>query len=486
MSAGARGFVLALAVLQAVLLTSLAPHPRIAALALPVVTGEAPLDHAERVALAVLAADQAGDAHRAAPFYTSPWIRDSYAWGMIPDDAGTLATYAGSELRYWLARHRPSGGWVTFQYSGWYDETAILISAVLDAYRLSGDRGMVRRALPLLRRGWTWLFRNVDARHGSDCLLWTAVSSGGPWAADWVDQVARRGYTPQLEGLWYGATHAMAALEWLAGSKTAAARDNRLASCIARDVNHLLWTVHAPEHRYARSLAAFGHYRAWPRGPDYFEIDGNALLIAAGVAGRSRSAGVLATIAAHAGYLLGADGAGPARVLYGDYAPADYGPIHNWMGPGRYQNAYWPGVGGLLAVAAARDDSTTLAVTVLRGLARRASDAGSAFYEWYGDGGTAGGAALYGWGARMYILALYRAYLGVDDSSSMTAPADLVLRAAPGPARGAMVRLGLHITIITHGQGRFQYALLGRRLLRSPVVPARLLYDGAVLQVYRR
>ena len=86
-------------------------------------------------------------------------------------------------------------------------------------------------------------------------------------------------------------------------------------------------------------------------------------------------AGVLNVVAAHGSYLLGGDGAGPARVLYGDYAPADYGPIHNWMRPGQYQSAYWPSVGGLLAVAAASNDCTTLALTVLHGLARRSSQA---------------------------------------------------------------------------------------------------------------
>lgn len=417
----------------------------------------------------------------------TPWIRDSYAWGMVPDDAGTLATYAGSELHYWLAHQQPFGGWVSFKYSGWYDETAIMISAVLDAYRLTGDKAMVRHALPALRQAWRWLRRAyTDPRRGSSCLLWASVGAGGPhWATDWADQVARRGYSPQLEGLWYRATHAMAALEWLAGSTAVASAYDHTASCIAHDANGLLWTVDAPAHEHAPPLAAFGHYRAWPAGSNYFEIDGNALLLAAGVAGPHKRASVLDAIAAHASYLLGADGAGPARVLYGDYAPVDYGPIHNWMGAGRFQSAYWPSVGGLLAVAAARADDTALGLTVLRGLAQRNSDAASAFYEWYGENGSPGGASLYEWGARMYLLSLYRAYLGVDDASGMTDPADLVLRAAPGPARGTLVRLGMHITIISHGAGYFRYALLGHRVLRSSHIPARLLYNGAVLEVYR-
>ena len=489
MTRRSRGHLLALTLLQALLLTTISarpadPAPLTTIPALPIVTGDPLIDHAERAALLVLRADQHGVAHRAAPFYIAPWIRDSYAWGMVPDDAGTLATYARGELRYWLKRQQPFGGWVTFQYSGWYDETAIMLSAVLDAYRLTGDIAMVRRALPALRRGWRWLRgAYVDATHGSRCLLWVALRPQGKhWAADWADQIARQGYTPQLEGLWYDATHAMAALEWLAGGKKAAAQYNRAASCIAGDINRLLWYDDAPAHRDAPPLPAFGHYSA---AGNYFEIDANALLVASGAAGPRRRSSVLTMIAAHASYLLGGDGAGPARVVYGDYAPQDYGLIHNWMGPGRYQSAYWPSVGGLLAIAAARNDATTLAINVLRGLARRNTDAASAFNEWYGADGTPNGAGLYGWGARMYLLALYRAYLGVDDAPSITNPANLVLRAAPGPARGELVRLGKHITIIGHGAGRFRYARLDGRTLRSFVIPARLLHNGAVLDVYR-
>ena len=487
MTRRARALLLTLTLLQVLLLATAASRPAYSFPAPTLVTGDALLDHAERVALLVLSSNQRGSAHRAAPFYVAPWIRDSYAWGLVPDDAGTLAAFAGSELQYWLSRQQSFGGWITYQYSGWYDETAIMISAVLDAYRLTGDLSMVRRWLPALRRGWRWLHgAYTSPRQGSRCLLWVALRpTGKHWAADWADQVARQGYSPQLEGLWYRATQAMAALEWLTGHKQAARAYNRETSCIADDANRLLWTVTAPAHRDAPALPAFGHYTAWPPGPGYFEIDGNALLIAAGVAAPRQRTQVLGAVAAHAGYLLGGAGAGPARVVYGDYAPHDYGLIHDRMSAGRYQNAYWPSVGGLLAIAAARNDDTTVAITVLRGLARRASDAESAFNEWYSGDGTPGGATQYTWGARMYLLALYRAYLGVDDEGDMTHPADLVLRAAPGPARGELTRLGRHITVIGHGSGRFRYARLDGRLIRSFVIPASLLHDGSVLEVYR-
>ncbi len=455
---------------------------------LPVRTGDPLLDGAERNAIAVLSANQVGDTHRAAPFYVGPWIRDSYAWGMVPDNRGTLGTYATTELAYWLGKQQASGAWITFKYSGWYDETPIFIAAVLDAYRQTGDRAMVRRALPALRRAWNWLDQSyVTPQNGSSCLLWVTIHPDFvPIAADWADQVARTGYTPQLEGLWLRATRALAALELAGGDIKGATPYQQASGCIEHDVNRLLWSTSAPTHLDAPPLAAFGHFRASPSPRDYFEIDGNALLLSLGESNRRDRAKVLGTVMAHASYLLGASGSEPARVLYGDYDPADYAGIHNWMAPGRYQSAYWPSVGGLLALAAARDDHTATAITILRGLARAGTASKGAFYEWYGEDGTANGATTYGWGARMYLLALYRAMLGVDDSPSLADPAGLVLRAAPGPASGEMIRLGLHIYIKGHSSGRFISARVDGKPWRSSKVPARLLHNGTVIDVYRK
>ncbi len=459
---------------------------------LPIQTGDATLDAAEATALTTLTVDQAGaPTHRAAPFYSTPWIRDSFAWGMIPDNQGTLATYATTELAYWLGRQQPFGGFISFQYSGWYDETPIIIAAVLDAYRQTGNLTMVRRALPQLEHAWTWMDHSYAValrRHGSSCLIWVDLRPrGAHFAADWADQVARQGYSPQLQGLWLRATRALAALELLTGQPRRAHGYIAAASCITRDINRLLWRVDAPAHLNATPLAAFGHYRAWPVVPGraYFEVDGNALLVATDAADAARRDSVLGTIMANKHYLLGNDGAGPARVLYGDYAPADYAPIHNWIGPGRYQSAYWPTVGGLLAIAAARYDHTTTSLAVLEGLARRDADPTMGFHEWYGGDGTPGGAATYGWGARMYLLALYRAALGVDDSTGLAHPADLTLRASPLEARGELTRLGRHITVIGHGKGQVRYLRLDGRTLHTTIVPAALLHDGSVLDVYR-
>ena len=107
----------------------------------------------------------------------------------MPDDAGTLSTYATGELRYWLRHQQPFGGWLSFQYSGWYDETAIMLAAVLDAYRLTGDRGMARRALPALRKGWAWLHSAYASSVGN--AFGRLDGSSTSWAKSMARQAAR-------------------------------------------------------------------------------------------------------------------------------------------------------------------------------------------------------------------------------------------------------------------------------------------------------
>jgi hypothetical protein len=159
-------------------------------------TNSPALNAAKDEALSVLARDllqQKGlAAHSAGPGYDAPWIRDSLAWGMIPNDAyPQLVPYTNSDLRLWLAQQSPSGQWVSNPMSGYYDETAILISAALDAYRVTGNRALLAEALPRLRRGWAWLRSNANGRD-STYLLWTPLPTAGPRlvlpvAVDWAD-----------------------------------------------------------------------------------------------------------------------------------------------------------------------------------------------------------------------------------------------------------------------------------------------------------
>lgn len=411
--------------MAALLLVALASAPRAAAQvssaparSVPIVTGDRTLDGAERLALNVLTRDLHQPTHYAAPFYNSPWIRDSFAWGMIPwrgTPGDDVDLYSGDELSYWLKQQRPDGLWITNIWSGWYDETPIVIAAAADSYRLTGDRTALAARIGQLERAWSALrSHQVQPVRGSRFLLYAAV--GPHVAADWADQVARKGYATGLEALWYRATRDMASMEGAVGRVEQARAHARFASGIARDINRLLWKVSAPHARNAARSAAVGHYTGWLGGRDYFELDSNFLCVIYGIAGRSRAAQIARFTAAHAGYLLGLGGTKgmPARAVYGDYEPADYARIHYNLADGRYHNAYWPSVGALAAIGLAYAGERVLARAVLRQLAQSLLRGGDAF-EWYRADGAPEGASSYQWPARMYVLALYVAYLGIED-----------------------------------------------------------------------
>ncbi|HWE61614.1 MAG TPA: hypothetical protein VHB98_07885 [Chloroflexota bacterium] len=397
----------------------------VSGISLLVATGNQDIDLAERYALQVIAENFNGVTHAAsADYYGNPWIRDSFAWGMIPSQRDpSISAYFTSEIRYWLARQQPFGGWLTAPKSGYFDETAILISGVLDAYRVGGSLALVRQALPKLERGWHWLAHGfIKPKKGSKVLLYANVPPHV--AADWVDQVARTGYATQLEALWYGATRSMGTMEALVGHPGRAHYYTRFAAGIKRDINRLLWTTSAPYAFKAPPVPAFGHYRSW-RGPhDYFELDSNYLCILYGIASQKQADSIDDFVERHAGYLLGLNAANgvPARVLYGDYAPADYAWKRNRIGVGIYQSASWPSVGALVALGLRRtgriDEARTLLVRLSETFIAQQD-----IREWYSSAGSGEGAPHFQWAARMFIIAVFDVYRGVNvDSIRTTEP----------------------------------------------------------------
>ena len=464
-----------------------------------ILTTDSPaLNAAKDEALSVLARDllqQKGlAAHSAGPGYDAPWIRDSFAWGMIPNDAyPQLAPYANSELRLWLTQQSPSGQWVSNPMSGYFDETAILISAALDAYRVTGNRALLAEALPRLRRGWAWLRSNANGRD-STYLLWTPLPTAGPRlalpvAVDWADQVGRRNYAAQVNLLWLRATQSLAVAENVLGNAGETRRYAAFAIGIRSDFNRLLWTIGQVQSRNAAPAGPFGHYRSWyPAERDYFEMDTNLQAILRGVADTERTSSILAFVTAHADYLLDSPGgAPPAKTVYGDYAPADYAQIHSKVSDGTYHNAYWLSTGGLAAAVYQRAGQPVMQRRVIDGMASNfgAGQAGGSASEWYDMSGRPGGVSSYQWSARSYLNALYRVYAGIeDDWASMNAENLYVV--APGGETIAGVRhLGKRLRVRTHGGGGLTRVLVdGQAVPGLDLIPEALLHDGSNIDVY--
>lgn len=456
-------------------------------IALLVRTEDPQLDLAERYALAVLGADFDGTVHAAAAdYYSNPWIRDSFAWAALPTlrDA-SVSSYVTTELAYWLPKQQPFGGWLTAPKSGYFDETPILIASVLNAYQVTGDLGMVREALPRLERGWQWLRQSyVQPEHGSGYLLYANVPPHV--AADWVDQIARRGYATELEALWYWSTHSMAIMEQLTGHAIESAQYGSFASHIRTDINRLLWTTSPPYVYDAAPVPGFGHYRSWQGPREYFELDSNFLCVLYGIADPSQAQSILGFVRRHGTYLLGlrTTSGVPAKVVYGDYAPADYALKHERLAPGKYQNGYWTTVGSLAAIAYARIGDTTESRAILTRI-------GAAFIrdgdvrEWYTQSGAGSGAPAFQWSARMFVAALYAAYLGIDDYSSQTGShveSGIRVRLPDGGGSADVAFHGRIVHIAVAGSGAAPRVTLNGKRQPGETIPGALICAGCTLE----
>jgi hypothetical protein len=259
------------------------------------------------------------------------------------------------------------------------------------------------------------------------------------------------------------------------------------ASRIRTDINRILWTVSAPYARDAPAVAPFGHYRSWLGPRDYFELDSNALCILYGIADPSQAAAIARFLTAHAPYLLGLYGGQgvPARVVYGDYDPRDYAAKHGRIGPGRYQSASWPSVGALVAIALARAGDLSVARAVVERLSA-IFDAGGDIHEWYDAAGNGNGAPDFGWAARMFIVALYAAYLGVSGYDSLptsrAAPAGIQFHAPLGQGSTQMLYHGRQLAVSVAGAGHNVRVFVDRRQQRRPLVPGDLLCAGCAVR----
>lgn len=396
----------------------------------------------------------------------------------------SLTAYTSSELVYWLDRQQSFGGWLTAPLSGYFDETAILIAAVLDVYTITGDKALAVGSLPRLERGWNWLAHSYVRRaRGSSYLLYANVPPHT--AADWVDQVARHGYATQLEALWYRATQSLSVLEQLGGRMAQAGYYAAFSNGIKRDINRLLWTDQAPVAIDAPAVPGFGHYRSWIGGRDYFELDSNYLCIVYGIANPAQASSINHFVLAHAGYLLGwsSPGGVPARVVYGDYAVSDYAARHGHQGPDMYQSAYWPSVGALVAIGMTLIGDVTHARLVMLRLAAAFVRDGD-IREWYAPDGVGFGAPSFGWAARMFLLAVYASYLGIVSGNPSGAARDggsvrLVRPAGTGTTDFSYHGHGVLLTIQGSGY-RPQVRTLQARLPGS-FIPPSMLCSGCVV-----
>ncbi|MBI5877185.1 MAG: hypothetical protein HZB53_06020 [Chloroflexi bacterium] len=437
-------------------------------------------------------------AHSAGDGYDSPWIRDSFAWGMIPTNVySQLSPYTSSEIEYWLNLQEPSGQFASVLLSGYYDETPILIAAVVDAYRITGDRAQLERYAPALRTAWAWMAGHVDST-GSPFLVNALVHRvpglPPPVAADWADQIARSGYAGQVNMLWYRATLAMATMEAELGNKGESMRYFSFAQGIKADIGRVLWATTAPFIRNAPPVAAFGHFRSWtPSERDYFEMDTNMLAIVYGIATTQQADSILGFVRQHADYLLGPPSGmpPPAKTVYGDYDPRDYVIFEKVLvRDGTYHNGYWIPIGGLAARAFAMHEQPGVALRIVRNMANAfsghlADPSNGPGYEWYTASGIPQGAPAYQWSSRSLLHTLLTTYAGIDEDWDSVRARGMRVTPLAGGVSVKVMHLGKTLSITTHGSGILSRAVINNRTeIHGTILPEELLEDGTTIDLF--
>ncbi len=469
-------------------------------IALPFRAGDPLLDEGAAAALAVIERNLVAGSVRAGQRYPRPWLRDAYDGGIVPclSHPALRAYVAG--LDSWVARqgrepvyvwkpghphHVPGserlepGQVCTNRSSGDVDETLLFVNALAEAAAVAGGE-RARGFLPAAEAAWGWARRQCP--EGRRLLYATPLV-----AADWADQIRRRGFCTNVEALWYEATRGLATLQALAGRPDQAARSAALAEEIRAELNEVLFRTSVPSSRNAAPIAApFGHYvawREWGRTADTFETDSNLRCVAAGIADPSRAASVVAFVRERADHLLGrGDGRPPpAKVVHGDYEPADYASIRDRTGDGLYHSQWWGWVGALAAAALARASERELAVRAIRGLAAALVDgarAGTGIREWYDAEGRGRDSEWFQWSARAYLLALWKTWLGATAE-----PGGLRLRPLAGGIEADVTCLGRTVRVRTVGEGPRAEIRVGRRSLTGDLVSAEALRPRATISV---
>ncbi len=368
--------------------------------------------------------------------YPKPWLRDAYDGGIfLPALAPELFGHYAAELERWAARQggEPVYAWppehphyvpggerceagqiCTNRSSGDVDETLQFIIAASEVVSwaelgpIAGRTATQWRELmwPACEAAWGWAYAQAEDE-------WALLDTRPLVAADWADQIGRRGICTNVQGLWAEATDSLRHLAGTDQERRAGLPD--MVRTIQESIREHLWTVSTPMHLNAAAVEPFGHFVAWIGTDgavvDYFELDSNFRLLAAAIPTDEQAASIIDFVQQHP-ELLGSESGPPgAKVLYGDYAPEHYAAIHDNTGDGRYHNAWWGHVGALVAEGLAEYRERDMAKQVLRSLAaalHRGAEDGTGMREWYDAGGTGHGSEWFQWSARAFLRAVGR------------------------------------------------------------------------------
>lgn len=474
-------------------------------------TGDKIINDAIPLALSVLRKNYNGQYFIAGSGHPDTWLRDNLDFGLVPNlNDSVLAAYINS-IGFWASVQERGfpiipgssamngdakydslepGQISTSVASGYYDESLIFISAVLEAYQISGDEKLLSY-LKNCRDAWSFAKRYVLPK---EYLIYAK-----PYiASDWADQIKREGYALNIETLWYKATKDLAQLEHLAGNANKAEFYKNYAEGIKREINSKLYRVSIPRQIKApyEITNPFGHYIAWTvkkedksnYEADYFELDGNLRAILFGIADNDQTQQIMDFVndPKNFEYLMGKPKSLPpaTKVLFGNYDPADYAFLHSQIGDGLYHNQYWINVGAIAAEVYSKLGNVEKAKYILQNMST-AFNSEIGVSEWYRDDGTPAGSQWYQWPARAFLVSLFRGWAGINHDGL-----DLVIYPPAGNTSVYLTHMGKKVTYISHYEGDNQVVNKINRIvvdgteISGNKIQNSILRDGSVIDVY--
>lgn len=266
-----------------------------------------------------------------------------------------------------------------------YDHVEQFIDAIFLYFEKTKDVFWLGKHVGYAEKSWAYLRGKTN-----DFLLASPYSDFA--GVDWADQIRRNGKATFVNAYWYKVTNDLAEMETALGKKEEGSRYLQYAKGIKGAFNRVLWVESVPTNCDEGKV---GHYIGWVDElgkHDYFEVDGNALAVAVGLADGGRASEIMDYINKNFDYFVDKNGA--TRVLCGVYAKND-----TQMVRGTSQNGgYWHIVSYYLAAAEKRAGRIDKLITMWNRVAQadlEYKDQG--LTEWDYANGEPGGAMNYSW-----------------------------------------------------------------------------------------
>lgn len=265
------------------------------------------------------------------------------------------------------------------------DHELEFIDAVYLYYNKTGDISWLRNHIQYLEKARNYLLGKTN-----DYLLVGDYSE--KCGDDWADQIRKSGKSSFVNAYWYKINIEMAEMQKALGGQKESIQLLAYSKNINKEFNKIFWVESEP---LGSHKGRTGHYIAWVnkgRVYDFFDLSGNTLAVAVGLAEGGRERQIMNYIKNNFDYFVNQYGA--TRVISGYYDSEATA-----LGEGESQNgSYWYIPSYYLTMALAKNGDVKEIKELWEGV-RKATEEykDTGLTEWYKEDGAAGGAMNYSW-----------------------------------------------------------------------------------------